>query len=122
MTWNEEQWQGCVVHLHPVLKNEKVKNEVVAACQQHQSLDLSQYIKLNTKQPVILESHFVGCLLPLWEQSQPFTQLWRRWLNLEPLSLDTLEPKTPEKSMADIRELLTKLEVFNYIFIELKAS
>lgn len=118
MNWDNEQWENCTSYLHPVLQNEKIKNEVISACQKRQSLDFSQYIKLNTKQPVILESHFLACLLPLWEQSQTFTELWQRWLKIEPLSLETLEPKTMEKSMTEMKELLAKLEVFNYILLE----
>ncbi len=120
MTWNNQQWQNCLIHLHPVLQNEKIKKDVTTACQERQSIDFSQYLKLNTKQPVIIDSNLLACLLPLWDNCQFFTELWQRWLSIEPLALDTLEVKTANQGYRELRELLTKLEVFNYILIELQ--
>lgn len=117
VNWSEKEWWQSNVYLHPVLQNEKIKNDVISACQQRRPLDLSQYIKLNTTQPVIVDSSLLAYLLPLWDNGQTFIALWQRWLTIEPLALDTLEPKTQIQSFGEIQKLLTQLEVFNFILI-----
>ena len=121
MEWNNQQWQNCLVNLHPVLKNDTIYNDVITACQNRQSFDFSQYIKLNTKQPVIIDSNFLACLLILWHDSSSFAELLQRWLKIEPLALDTLILKTVEKGFDEVCELLKRLEFFNYILLELQS-
>ena len=120
INWSKGQWQSSLIHVHPVLKNEKIKQDIIAACQQRQSLSFDQYLKLNTTKPLIVDSALLACLLPLWDTAQSFAALCQRWLQIEPLALNTLELKTEDQSFTEIQELLTKLEFFNFILIELQ--
>jgi 2-polyprenyl-3-methyl-5-hydroxy-6-metoxy-1,4-benzoquinol methylase len=116
--WDEEKWLHCLVSLHPILMATQVKEDLLNSVTQYQEFEFSKYIKLPTLKPVTVDSTLIACLLPLWDSPQPFTKLVSRWLTIQPLSPDTLKPKTEEQGFLEIRELLTKLETFTYILLE----
>ena len=118
LTWNDPSWQPCRVYLHPVLKKQRIQQEVVTACQNRNPLDFSQYIKLNALNSVLVDCDFLSCLLPLWDKSLSFTELLNRWLQIQPLSLDNLTPKSAKQASTELQELLSKLEFFNFILLE----
>jgi 2-polyprenyl-3-methyl-5-hydroxy-6-metoxy-1,4-benzoquinol methylase len=119
LNWEKEQWLNCLVHLHPLLRNNRVKEDLQKSIANRQPFEISKYIKLPTSKSILLESTIASCLLPLWEQPQPFTALLGRWLQIQPLNVDTLEHKTDSQAFEEIRKLLTELEVFTYILLEL---
>jgi 2-polyprenyl-3-methyl-5-hydroxy-6-metoxy-1,4-benzoquinol methylase len=116
--WGRSQWLNCLVHLHPVLQIAEIKANVLTAISQRQEFEFSKYIKLPTLTNIVVDSTLVACLLPLWDSPQVFMQLVTRWLTIQPLSPDTLEPKTEEQAFSEVSELLTKLEIFTYILLE----
>jgi 2-polyprenyl-3-methyl-5-hydroxy-6-metoxy-1,4-benzoquinol methylase len=118
INWHQEQWLNCLVHLHPVLQTTQLKEDVLTAIAQHQEFEFSKYINLPTLSPITVNTTLIACLLPLWDSPQPFMQLVDRWLTIQPLSLDTLEPKTEEQGFLEVSKLLTKLETFTYILLE----
>lgn len=122
LAWDEQHWQNCRVHLHPVLQKDTIKQEILQACQCRESVDFSQYIKLNTLNPVVVDCELLAVLLPLWDCSQSFPNLLQRWLKLQPLSLTTLELKTTEQGATELRESLAKLEFFTFILLELNQD
>ncbi|PZV24441.1 MAG: SAM-dependent methyltransferase [Snowella sp.] len=119
ISWRGEQWSNCLVSLHPILRRASIKEDLLTCISQRQEFEISQYVKFPSLQPVTIDSTLISCLLPLWEAPQSFTQLVAHWLAIQPLCLDTLEPKTEEQSFWEISQLLIKLETFTYILLEL---
>ena len=119
ISWRGEKWSNCLVSLHPVLRRASIKEDVLTCISQRQDFEISQYVKFPSLLPVTVDYTLISCLLPLWDAPQPFTQLVARWLAIQPLCLDTLEPKTEEQSFGEISQLLIKLETFTYILLEL---
>lgn len=118
VTWNQNQWINCLVYLHPILQIAQIKEDVLRAISQRQAFEFSKYIQITSLQPVIVDSTLMAVLLSLWDSPQPVMELVKRWLAIQPLTLDTLEPKTEEQGFLEITELLTKLETFTYILLE----
>ena len=116
--WEKQQWLNCLVHLHPLLRHSQVKEDLLNCIASHQTFEISNYIKLPTTKPILVESVMASCLLPLWDKPQPFTALVERWFKIVPLSPDTLEPKTENQVFQEMSQLLTELEVFTYILLE----
>lgn len=119
LNWSEQQWLSCQVHIHPVLAQEKVKQDLHQAIAERISFTISQYIPLPTIVPISIDSLFASCLLPLWDSPQSFVSLLERWLLLQPRDPVTLNTKTEAQACKEIQELFTKLETFTYILLEL---
>jgi hypothetical protein len=44
-----------------------------------------------------------------------------RWLKIQPLSLTSLAPKSLEQGAQELQELLSKLEFFTFLLLELES-
>jgi 2-polyprenyl-3-methyl-5-hydroxy-6-metoxy-1,4-benzoquinol methylase len=116
--WENSDWESAIAYLHPVLKAPKIKADLVAATEQQQPFEISQYIPSSSKFRLLLDSHILGCLLPLWDEAQPVSSLVERWLKLRPLNLATSEPTTYQEAFDKIKQVLSDLENPLYILLE----
>ncbi|NJL40136.1 MAG: class I SAM-dependent methyltransferase [Leptolyngbyaceae cyanobacterium SM1_4_3] len=117
--WSEKDWFNARVHLHPQLRQPKVKETLIRCANEQKPFEISQYIPIPVTAPVFAESDIAACcLLPLWEGSQPVADLVERWLKVRPYNLITLEPTSKATAFEQVRQLLSKLEVFLYILAE----
>lgn len=120
LNWTDEQWLSCRVNLHPVLATETVKQDLLQSIQERNPFQISRYIPLVTLQPIVIDSVLACCLLPLWDSPQTFSDLVQRWLQIQPLNPITLERKEEREAQEEIKQLLSKLETFTYILLELQ--
>jgi 2-polyprenyl-3-methyl-5-hydroxy-6-metoxy-1,4-benzoquinol methylase len=118
--WSDATWERAVVHLHPQLRHDKVRHELVDCVTDGRAFQMNRYFDLPTLSPVVVESWFVACLLPLWDAPQPVTALVDRYLKIRPLHPVTLEPTSPTEALAAIKRFLTQMEVFLYVLLEQK--
>lgn len=115
--WSEEHWHHTNVHLHPQLKTEVFKQDLIQCVTQLQSFEISAHLNLvNT--PVSIDSLSAGCLLPLLDAAQPMEALVQRWLQIRPINPVTLEPTSGQDAFALLRELLIPLENLGYVMLE----
>jgi len=115
--WQDLQWNRAQVRLHPLLKNEVVKQKLIDSIARHQGFEISDFITLPTKVPIIIESTLAASLLPLWEGVKSFEFLVAHWLKIQPINPLTLEPKHESSASVEIKNLLTKLETFLYVLL-----
>ncbi len=111
-------WARVQVHLHPQLQTAKVKTGLIESLKAQQPLDLRAYLSITANLPVLVDTQAVACLLALQDGPQPLAALAERWLQLRPKDLITLEPVTLEQAVAELKQLLTRLEVFLYVLLE----
>jgi 2-polyprenyl-3-methyl-5-hydroxy-6-metoxy-1,4-benzoquinol methylase len=116
--WTLADWQSTRVHLHPQLKTEQIKQDLINCIAGGSSWSVANYINLPLKGSIELDNTLVGCLLPLWEGGQPFNALVQRWLLIKPIDIVTLEPISYEQACCEVQNLLSKLEVFLYVLLE----
>jgi 2-polyprenyl-3-methyl-5-hydroxy-6-metoxy-1,4-benzoquinol methylase len=116
--WTLTDWQSTKVHLHPQLKTEQIKQDLINCIAQGASWSVGNYINLPLKGSVELDPSLAACLLPLWEGGQPFNSLVQRRLLIKPINLVTLEPTSYEQACYQVKNLLSKLEVFLYVLLE----
>lgn len=116
--WDEATWQTAIVHLHPHLRVETVKETLIECVRKGQSFEISKTIKLPTLAPVLLEASIAACLLPLWESSQPIQAIAKRYQQVRPVDPVTLEPITEAMAFAAVKDLLNRLDAFLYVLIE----
>lgn len=119
--WTIADWQGAKVHLHPQLRTSEIKQDLIKCINEGKSWSVGSHINLPIKAPVEVDSNLAACLLPLWEAEQSFTCLVERWLVIRPLDIVTLESANYEKAYYQVQNLLSKLEVFLYVFLERNA-
>jgi 2-polyprenyl-3-methyl-5-hydroxy-6-metoxy-1,4-benzoquinol methylase len=116
--WSLAEWQHSQVQLHPQLKIPVVKEKLIERITERQSFDISQFIPEPAKTPVMVDSQIATCLLPLWEGSQPFMSLVKRWQAVKPVDPITLEPVSEQTAMEEVKQFLSNLEIYLYVLVE----
>jgi ubiquinone/menaquinone biosynthesis C-methylase UbiE len=116
--WTDSDWMGAKVHLHPQLRRTNVKADLINCIANYKAFEISRYLTVTTTEPIWIDSTKAACLLPLWEQAQPFTLLVERWLKIRPIDPVTLEPMSASKATEEVKQLLSSLEVFLYVLFE----
>lgn len=116
--WQPQDWQQAIVHLHPLLRQDKVKAALLEAIEQSRAFEISATLPLPAMAPVMLDSHHAASLLPLWDQPQPIAALIDRYQKIKPVDPITLEPIALDTATAQIQQLLSRLDVFTYILLE----
>lgn len=119
--WSESDWQTATVHLHPVLKTDTIKADLIEAVTQQTPFSISRYLPNSTKVPINLEPNKAACLLPLWEGEQSVSALAERWLKIRPFNPVTLEPMSDHAAFTEIKTFLSQLEVFLYVLLQTSA-
>lgn len=117
--WSDADWRHVVVHLHPQLRNDFLKDSLIQCIQTEKPFEISQTVKLPALSPVLLESHLAACLLPLWEAPQSIQVLVDRYRQTHPVDPGTLEQVTDETAFATVKDLLNRLDAFLYVLLEL---
>ncbi|MBD1861235.1 MULTISPECIES: class I SAM-dependent methyltransferase [Trichocoleus] len=116
--WSLAEWQRAQVQLHPQLKIPVVKKKLIEHITERQPFNISQFIPEPAKTSVIVDSHIATCLLPLWEGSQSFVSLVKRWQAVKPVDPITLEPLSEQVALEEVRQFLGDLEVYLYVLAE----
>lgn len=117
-SWNELDWQNATVHVHPQLRHEDIKLEVLECIKAGRSLEVSRHIKKPALTPIFLESTTLAWLLPLWEGAQPMMALCDRYRKIKPLHLVTLEPLSQAAAFEEVKTILNSMDAFLYILVE----
>jgi ubiquinone/menaquinone biosynthesis C-methylase UbiE len=116
--WSQKDWQSARSHLHPQLKTDKVKDELVKAMNQINSVDISRYLPIPGLSEIWIDSLTIACLLPLWEGSQSAIDLAKRWHKIRPVDLMTLEEISLESAFETVTKILTTMVEFGYVLVE----
>jgi hypothetical protein len=118
--WEPSDWHTAQVHLHPVLRSDQVKADLMEAIAKHHVFEISRYISITTVTVIALEASQAACLLPLWEGAQKVETLVDRWLQIRPVDPATLEPVSKEAAFGEVKQLLSGLEAFLYVLLSRK--
>ena len=115
--WTDSDWQVATVHLHPQLRTQPVKEEVVRCTTQFNPFEISKYLPVTGVQSLV-DSAVAACLLPLLESAQPIQALVERWQKLRPVHPVTLEPTAALEAFEIVRQALTGLAENGYVLLE----
>lgn len=116
--WTQTDWETATVYLHPQLKTDQAKQDLIECIRSHRPYEISQYVKLPTIVPLNFESRRAGCLLPLWEGKQSMMSLVERWKQIQAVDPVTLESISPQTAFDQVKELLSDLEPFLYVLLD----
>jgi hypothetical protein len=114
--WTTEEWRRTTAVLHPQLKTEERKQELLRCVRTRQSYLIND--RLTEFDPVWIEGAMAACLLPLWDETQTVQSLVDRWLKIHPVDPVTLEPSGPEHAFDSIRALLVDLEYPAFVLLD----
>ncbi|MEL7038409.1 MAG: class I SAM-dependent methyltransferase [Cyanobacteria bacterium J06592_8] len=114
-------WDSVKVSLHPQLRTEKAKEDLIQSIQTRRPFEISKYVKIPTLITLHQESEVMASLLPLWDEPQPFLSLVERWHKIRPVDPITLEPVTQQTASEQVKELLSDLDPFLYVLLERSA-
>jgi len=118
--WEKPDWEQAVVHLHPQLATEKVRNDLIECINEQRFFEISKFIPLPTTKKILIESEVAATLLPLFDEPAPFPQLVERWLKIQPVDPITLESKAWDAAFTEIQKQVENLEAFLYLLVEKK--
>lgn len=116
--WADSDWQTARVHLHPQLRSDRVRKDLIESIRQRTPFEISRYITSPIRSPLFIESSIGACLLPLWDGAQPVKALVKRWLDIRPLHPENLEPISETTAFEDVKQLLSDLDTFLYLLLE----
>ncbi|NJO42192.1 MAG: class I SAM-dependent methyltransferase [Cyanobacteria bacterium RU_5_0] len=116
--WSEANWQQAIVHLHPQLRNDNVREELAQSIQTGAAFEISRHITLPAQAPVLLEPSQAACLLPLWDGAQPIQAIVDRYRKIRPVDPFTLEPLTDAQAFETVKDLLNRMDAFLYVLLE----
>ncbi len=116
--WTQAQWREARVHLHPQLRTSQVREDLSNCIDSQTPFEISRFIIVPTIAPVAIDSTVAACLLPLWDGPQSAVSLVQKWLQIRAESAFNLEPAAQETAFDEVKELLTRLEVFMYLLLE----
>jgi ubiquinone/menaquinone biosynthesis C-methylase UbiE len=119
--WTDAQWKSAKVHLHPQLRREEVRTDLVRCIEEQRPFECSKYLNTQTRNTFFMESTLVSCLLPLWEGAQTVSHLAQRALKTRPIDPVNLEPTSENRAFEQVKELLSSLEPFLYVLLENSA-
>lgn len=115
--WTAEDWRQGRAHLHPQLRTQNFKEDLIECLNNSQLLEMSRHLPL-VKGTLIVQTTMAACLLPLLEGVQPVVSLAERLQKLSPVHPITLEPISDEEATEAIAQLLSTLESFGYVLLE----
>jgi 2-polyprenyl-3-methyl-5-hydroxy-6-metoxy-1,4-benzoquinol methylase len=116
--WKAEDWKTAIVHLHPQLRKDKIREELINCVQAGKGFEISQYIRVPALDPIFLEPTQAANLLPLWDGAQPIQALVDRYCQIRPIDPVTLAPLSEEDAFAAVKDVLNQLDAFLYVLIE----
>ncbi len=116
--WTEADWQSARVHLHPQLRTSQAREDLSNCIASDTPFEISRYIIVPTLAPIAIDSTIAACLLPLWDGPQSAVSLAEKWLQSGVEPAVNLEPAAQETAFDQVKELLTRLEVFLYVLLE----
>ncbi|NJK67815.1 MAG: methyltransferase domain-containing protein [Microcoleus sp. SU_5_3] len=116
--WTKADWESARVHLHPQLRTSEAREDLTNCIASDTRFEISRYIIVPTLAPVAIDSAIAACLLPLWEGAQSVRSLAEKWLQSRDEPPVNLELVAQETAFDEVKELLTKLEVFLYVLLE----
>lgn len=117
--WEDADWKTARVHLHPQLRKDKIREELVNCVQAGKGFEISRYIRVPSLDAIFLEPTQAACLLPLWDGAQPMQVLVDRYSKIRPLDLVTLSPLSEEDAFEVVKDLLNRMDAFLYVLVEL---
>jgi len=116
--WTEADWQSARVHLHPQLRTSEAREDLSNSIASDTPFEISRYIIVPTLVPIAIDCTIAACLLPLWDGPQSAVSLAEKWLQSGVEPAVNLEPAAQETAFDQVKELLTRLEVFLYVLLE----
>ncbi|NJK40536.1 MAG: class I SAM-dependent methyltransferase, partial [Acaryochloridaceae cyanobacterium SU_2_1] len=119
--WSSEDWQRAKVHLHPQLQTQAAKTAFLKSLQTQQPLDLSKLLSMTTTSSFFVDSAVLPSLLLLVEGPRSFQDLVEHRLRLFPHDWVTGTAMTMTKAAEELQVLLSRLEVFLYVLLELES-
>jgi SAM-dependent methyltransferase len=119
--WTDSDWQGAKVHIHPQLKTDKFKTDLINCIKESKVFPISQYLS-QLDQLLVIDSSIAICLLSLLEQPQEINSVVERWKQFRPIDLMTLQPIEPLEAFNTVKKILLDLESLDYVMIELSLG
>ncbi|MCC5899190.1 MAG: class I SAM-dependent methyltransferase [Phormidium sp. BM_Day4_Bin.17] len=120
--WDSQTWNLAQVHLHPLLQTDSTRRELETCLQHYRAFTISQQLAIPGVGKVMIDGTTAGCLLPLFQSPQSFSNLTGFFRELRPRNPVTAEATSDEEAFAAVRGLLQSLESLSFVFLSLDPS
>ena len=116
--WTQAQWREARVHLHPQLRTSQIREDLSNCIDSQTPFEISRYIIVPTLASVTIESTMAPCLLPLWDGPASVVSMVEQWRSIRSQIGVNLEPVSEQTAFEEVKEMLSRLEVFLYVLLE----
>jgi len=116
--WSETDWQQARIYLHPQLRTQDAKAELIKALEKQQPFDFTQILSLPAKSAIPIDGTVAATLLALWDEPLSVKALAQRYKTISPVDLITLKPLTDEAAFQAIQKVIQYLDPFLYLLTE----
>jgi 2-polyprenyl-3-methyl-5-hydroxy-6-metoxy-1,4-benzoquinol methylase len=118
--WSDADWESATIHLNPYLVTESFKTDLYRCIQTLQPFNLTQHLK-TTNEVLTVASTMAINFVRLLQSPQSLESLLQTWLQVYPLDAVTLDPTQPDQIKTLIKEFLTAMERFGYLYLTQSA-
>ncbi|MEB3293128.1 MAG: class I SAM-dependent methyltransferase, partial [Synechococcales bacterium] len=115
--WTEAQWAQATLHLHPLLRTENFRANLVDCIQTLRAFPLRDHLPIN-EQPITIDSLMATCFLPLMASAQPMQVLIQQWQSVRPIDPVTRAVTSSADALALLIQLFSRLESLGYVLVE----
>jgi len=116
--WFRVDWSQVTVHLHPQLRTDALKADLLKSAEYQQPFHINRYLQEQTMRPYRVNSIMALCLRPLWAGPQPFTDLVAEWLRVRPVDPLTGLAVTDEAATREVKQFLRNLEALLCVLLD----
>ncbi len=115
--WTTSDWENVQVHIHPQLKTENFKKDLVTCLTETKLFQISDHLAPKPGVATI-DTSTALCLVPLLNAPQTMMSLVERWKKVRPVNPITLEPTSTSETLDILQKYMTTLESFGYVMLE----
>lgn len=117
--WSDAKWHQATIHLHPVWNTTTIRNQVCDSIRCQPSTVITEIFSAGASQDtaISIDPVMMASLLPLWDAPQPFDALLKRYMQIKPVDMITLEPVSESVAQADLQAILGVLEQYLHVLV-----
>jgi 2-polyprenyl-3-methyl-5-hydroxy-6-metoxy-1,4-benzoquinol methylase len=117
--WSDAQWQNTTIHLHPVWKTATIRDQICDSIKHETSTVITKIFQAAAPPDIMirLDSLMMASLLPLWDAPQPFDALLKRYMQVKPIDIITLEPVVESTARSELQTVIRILEQHMHVLV-----
>ncbi|BAC89459.1 class I SAM-dependent methyltransferase [Gloeobacter violaceus] len=116
-TWDAGDFAASVLHLHPQLATERLKQFLLDCLEAGEPFNFNQHMRVPYGDPIVIDG-MEAALLPLWDGPQPYAEFERHWVRLAVRRTTVARPVFEHTARGELRRFVRRMESLAYLMVE----